>query len=182
MDGRGVYMLGATTYEAVETQISFNMRCAHEDDWQFLFALDRWPEVSRRLAALGIVPDPSKADRNYDGEHGRPVLPAVPEGWRHIPSADGVGVLAPASQFHPSFPHVLDDPSSPASALEAATSYAAEHFSRRGAVAVAGGLLAILAAARYRHLPGDDRRLSPPRGCIAGRGVEHRIARPMTSG
>jgi hypothetical protein len=29
------------------------------------------------------------------------VTPAAPEGWRHVASADGIGVLAPAPLFHP---------------------------------------------------------------------------------
>jgi len=99
-----------------------------EDDPESPIDFEWWPEAMRRLARLGIVPDPGKAGRNYDGGNGRPVLPTVPEGWRHIPAADGVGVLAPAQQFHPTFPHCLDERPDPASVLDAALRHAAEHF------------------------------------------------------
>ena len=130
MDSNGAYLLGASTFEAVETEISANMRYAQEeDDWQSSPAsFDWWPEVSARLARLGIVPDPSKAGRNYDDGHGKPVMPTVPEGWHYVPSSDGAGVLAPAAQFHPTFPHSLDDRPNPTLVLDAALRHAAEHF------------------------------------------------------
>jgi hypothetical protein len=101
MDSNGAYLLGASTFEAVETEISANMRSAQEeDDWQSSPAsFEWWPGVSARLARLGIVPDPSKAARNYDDGHGKPAMPTVPEGWRYVPSSDGAGVLAPAAHF-----------------------------------------------------------------------------------
>jgi hypothetical protein len=59
-----------------------------------------WPEVAARLRALGVEPNLAKAERNFDENgNGKPVTPAVPEGWRHVPSADGIGVLAPARFF-----------------------------------------------------------------------------------
>ena len=130
MDRNGAYLLGASTFEAVETEISANMRYAQEeDDWQSSPAsFDWWPEVSARLARLGIVPDPSKAGRNYDDGHGKPVMPTVPEGWHYVPSSDGAGVLAPAAQFHPTLPHSMDDRPSPTLVLDAALRHAAEHF------------------------------------------------------
>jgi hypothetical protein len=129
MDSNGAYLLGASTFEAVETEISANMRYAQEDDWQSSPAsFDWWPEVSARLARLGIVPDPSKAGRNYDDGHGKPVMPTVPEGWRYVPSSDGAGVLAPAAQFHPTFPHCLADRPNPTLVLDTALRHAAEHF------------------------------------------------------
>jgi len=127
MDSDGAYLLGATTFEAVETQISGNMRFAQENDSRSPVSFEWWPEVSARLAQIGIVPDPGKAGRNYDGGQGKTVLPMVPNGWRHIPSSDGVGVLAPAVQFHPTFPHSLDDQPNPTLVLDAALTHAA-HF------------------------------------------------------
>jgi len=41
--------------------------------------------------------------------------------------AHDTGVLAPAAQFHPTFPH-LDDRPNPILVLDAALGHAAEHF------------------------------------------------------
>jgi len=60
MDGTGAYLLGASTFEAVETEISTSMRDAQEYDWVSPASFEWWPQVSARLARLGIVPDPSK--------------------------------------------------------------------------------------------------------------------------
>ena len=128
MDGNGVYLLGTSTFEAVETKISFNMRFALEHNWRSLASFDWWPEVSARLTQLGIVPDPSKAGRNYDDGHFRSVIPAVPQGWHYIRSSDGVGVLAPAAQFHPTFSHFLDDRPNSTFVLDAASGHAAQGF------------------------------------------------------
>ena len=128
MDSDGAYLLGATTFEAIETQMSFIMRCAQENDSRFPGSFEWWPEVSRRLAQLGIVPDPSKAGGNDHGGDSKRVLPTVPQGWRHVPSADGVGVLAPAEQFHPTFALCLEDRPSPALVLDSALRHCEEHF------------------------------------------------------
>jgi hypothetical protein len=91
MDGNGAYLLGASTFEAVETKISTSMRYALEYDWQPApVSFEWWPEVSARLARLGIVPDPSKAGRNHDDGHGKPVMPMVPEGWHYVPQLSEV--------------------------------------------------------------------------------------------
>jgi hypothetical protein len=128
MDGNGAYLLGASTFEAVETEISFNVRLGQEDTWRSLASFDWWPAVSARLAQLGIVPDPSKAGRNYEDGHAKLVTPTVPEGWRYIPSSDGAGVLAPAAKFHPAFSHSLTDAPNSTLALDAALKHAAEDF------------------------------------------------------
>lgn len=129
MDSNGAYLLGASTFEAVETQISTNMHYAQENDWPSSPAsFEWWPEVSARLARLGIVPDPSKAGRNYDGGRSKPVMPTVPERWHYVSSSDGAGVLAPAAQFHPTFPRSLDDRPNSTLVLDAALRHAAEHF------------------------------------------------------
>jgi hypothetical protein len=128
MDRNGAYLLGASTFEAVETQIS-NMHYAQEDDWQLSPAsFEWWPEVSARLARLSIVPGPSKAGRNYDGGRSKPVIPTVPERWHYVASSDGAGVLAPAAQFHPAFMHSLGDRPNSTLVLDTALRHAAEHF------------------------------------------------------
>jgi len=99
-------------------------------DWESSPAsFDWWPAVSARLEQLGVVPDPSKAERKNDDGDGKPVLPTIPQGWHHIPSSDGVGVLAPAAQFHPTFPHSLDERPNSTLLLDAAKKHAAEGFS-----------------------------------------------------
>jgi hypothetical protein len=60
--------------------------------------------------------------------HGKPVIPTVPEGWHYVPSSDGAGVLAPTAQFHPTFPHSLDDRPNPTLVRDAALRLADEHF------------------------------------------------------
>jgi hypothetical protein len=129
MDSNGAHLLGASTFEAVETEISTNMRYAREDDWQSSPAsFEWWPEISARIAQLDIVPDPGKAGRNYDDGHGKPVMPTVPGGWHYVASSDGAGVLAPAAQSHPTFLHSLDDRPNPTLVLDVALRHAAEHF------------------------------------------------------
>ena len=93
MDSNGAYLLGASTFEAVETEISAKMRYAQEEeDWQSSHSFEWWPEVSARLARPGIVPDPSRAGRNYDDGHAKSVMPTVPEGR----TGPMVGTYSPA--------------------------------------------------------------------------------------
>jgi hypothetical protein len=126
----GVYLLGATTFEAFETELSFEMQCDLEfGRFQSPFASEWWPEVAARLRALGIEPDPAKAGRNYENGNGKPVSPSIiPEGWRHVPSADGIGVLAPAALFHPAPLPALERRPDVGAVLDAALRHAADHF------------------------------------------------------
>jgi hypothetical protein len=130
MDDGGAYLLGTSTFEAFETEISFMMHFAREygDRESSPASFDWWSAVSARLAPLGIVPDPSKAERNHEDGDGKPALPTIPQAWYHIPSLDGVGVLAPAAQFHPTFAHALDERPSSAVVLDAASKHATEGF------------------------------------------------------
>jgi hypothetical protein len=101
----GVYLLGATTFEAFETELSSQMKYDLNSEFRRQRRskqVEWWPEAVARLRALGIDPDPAKAGRNYENGSGKPVSPSIiPEGWRHVPSTDGIGVLAPAALFHP---------------------------------------------------------------------------------
>jgi hypothetical protein len=129
MDSDGVYLIGMTTYEAAETEISGEMR--HDQEFGLFgvpFSSEWWPEVRARLSRLGIEPDPAKAGRNYDNGHGRLVTPAVPEGWRHIPSDDGIGVLAPAALFHPEPLPAMGPRPDVGSVLDAVSKHAADQF------------------------------------------------------
>src|SRR5215510_4766848 len=126
----GVYLLGATTFEAFETELSFEMHYDQEFGlFRSPFASEWWPEVAARLRALGIEPDPAKAGRNYENDNGKPVSPSIiPEGWRHVPSADGIGVLAPAPLFHPAPLPAIERRPDVNGVLDAASRHAADHF------------------------------------------------------
>jgi len=129
-DGYGVYLLGTTTFEAFETELSFQMQYDQEFGlFRSPFASEWWPEVATRLRALGIEPDPAKAGRNYENDNGKPVAPVIiPDGWRHVPSADGVGVLAPARLFHPEPLPVMERRPDVNAILDTALRHAADHF------------------------------------------------------
>ena len=110
MDGEGAYLLGATTVEAIETQISTNMLDLGSDDPAYPSSFQWWPNARSRLAELGIEPDLSKANRNYVGGDGIAAQPPFLEGWRHLQSSDGVGVFAPSELFNPSIDHPVGEP------------------------------------------------------------------------
>jgi hypothetical protein len=130
----GVYLLGATTFEAAETELSFQMQSDREFEQQYggsrsAFSSEWWPEVAARLRGLGIEPDLTKAERNFENGNGKPVTPIIiPEGWRHVPSADGIGVLAPAALFHPVPLPAIERRPDVSAILDAASRHAADHF------------------------------------------------------
>lgn len=126
----GVYLLGKTTFEAAETELSFQMQCDQEFGlFRSPFSTKWWPEVAARLRGLGIEPDLAKAGRNYENGNGKPVSPSIiPEGWRHVPSADGIGVLAPAALFRSAPLPALERRPDVGAVLDAALRHAADHF------------------------------------------------------
>ena len=117
-------------FEAAETMLSFEMQ------WDQKFGLFRspfssewWPEVSARLRSLGIEPDQPKAGRNFENGSGKPITPIlIPDGWRHVPSADGVGVLAPAALFHPAPLPAVERRPDISGILDAVSRHAADRF------------------------------------------------------
>jgi hypothetical protein len=130
----GVYLLGATTFEAAETVLSAEMNAGLEFERQYgdrrsAFSSEWWPEVAARLRGLGIHPSPAKDGRNYENGNGKPVTPIlIPDGWRHVPSADRVGVLAPAALFHPTPLPALKRLPDVSAILDAAWRHAADRF------------------------------------------------------
>jgi hypothetical protein len=131
MDGVGVRLTGASTFEAAETLLSRSILWEQQDGdlMRSPLSSEWWPAVGQRLRRLGIEPALAKAKRNYDeAGSGKPVVPAVPDGWRHVPASDGVGVLAPATQFHPTALHDLEDRPDAGSVLDAAMRYAADRL------------------------------------------------------
>jgi hypothetical protein len=122
----------------------FERQCG---DWRSTFSSEWWPEVAARLRGLGIEPDPAKDGRNYENGNGKPVTPIlIPDGWRHVPSADRVGVLAPAALFHPAPLPALERLPDVSAILDAASRHAADGFPCHGAVAVARGLFSLYGA------------------------------------
>jgi hypothetical protein len=128
MDSGGAYLLGTSTFEAVETHISTALLYEQQHGWPSPLSFEWWPEVGTMLRHLGIEPDLAKAQRNDGGGDGRPVVPAILEGWHYIPSSDGIGVLAPEPHFHPALLHSMVDRPNVSLVLEAASRHAADHF------------------------------------------------------
>jgi len=126
----GVNLLGATTFEAAETMLSFRMKCDREFGlFRSPFSSEWWPDVAVRLRALGMEPDLAKAGRNYENGNGKPVTPVlIPDGWRHVPSADGVGVLAPAALFRPAPLPAVERRPDVSAILDAVSWHAADRF------------------------------------------------------
>ena len=87
----GVIFAGNTTIAAIENMISY---------------MHSWPDRFHNidlpwLATIGLHPNPAKAQyaRWHTGtEYTRP-SPPLPDGWRHVMTRDGIGVVAPASAF-----------------------------------------------------------------------------------
>ena len=78
---------------------------------------------------MGIEPELAKAGRNFENGNGKPVTPIViPEGWQHVPSSDGIGVLAPTALFHPAPLPALERRPDVSAVLDAASQHAADQF------------------------------------------------------
>ncbi|MEU5646149.1 hypothetical protein [Streptomyces milbemycinicus] len=121
----GVTLIGADTRTGLEFMLSRALRRWREDpdpeppagrDPDVWLAQNQWRinarakdrQLADRLAAeLRVHPDP---DRTFPGSrwNGTAVMQDtefgivfdVPEGWRHEPGADGIGVLAPADAYN----------------------------------------------------------------------------------
>jgi hypothetical protein len=126
----GVYLLGATTFEAAETELSFQMQCDLEFGlFRSPFSSEWWPEVAAGLRCLGIEPELAKAGRNYENGNGKAVTSIlIPDGWRHVPSTDGVGVLAPTALFHSAPLPAAERRPDVSAILDAASRHAADYF------------------------------------------------------
>jgi hypothetical protein len=82
----GVIFAGNTTIAALEHMISY----MHSGPDGFDNVDARW------LAAIGLYPSAAKAQyaRWHTGtQYARP-LPTLPDGWRHVMTSDGIGVVA----------------------------------------------------------------------------------------
>jgi hypothetical protein len=106
---KGAFFVGASTFEAIETLLSTAILYSERFGWASPLSHAWWAEAAARLARLGSHPDVAKGQRNFEGERAKPTEPYVPDGWRHVPSSDGAGVLAPGALFHPTYEHVMSD-------------------------------------------------------------------------
>jgi hypothetical protein len=86
-DDEGVIFVGNNTLEASENLLSHWMEFKPEETRSTLYIGEK----------LGLHPAAEKANRRYEAD-GK-VVPNIPAGWHHVPSADGVGVLAPQDTF-----------------------------------------------------------------------------------
>jgi hypothetical protein len=101
MDSCGVWLIGNNTIEAIEHYLSCTLEYEgkKEPNAKQTQAIR---SVQVLAEALRIDPAPERAYENTGpGDRGLPVIPKVPAGWRFLPSADGVGVLAPEVAFGP---------------------------------------------------------------------------------
>ncbi|WP_330355376.1 hypothetical protein [Streptomyces chartreusis] len=131
----GVTHVGADTRTGLEFMLSRALRRWREDpvpeppawrDADVWFAQNQWlidarakdqRLVDRLAAELRVHPDP---DRTFPGSWWKgtavwedtefDIVFDVPEGWRHEPGADGIGVLAPVDAYVDRKPVVEDDP------------------------------------------------------------------------
>jgi hypothetical protein len=96
----GVIRYGDTTAQGWESLISL-ARAKDNPDQEEL----RKYEALEKLFNLHPRPEEIVAEvvgpgvGTYDGEKPSHAVPVIPPGWRHEPSSDGIGVLAPASMF-----------------------------------------------------------------------------------
>jgi hypothetical protein len=100
----GVTLIGADTRTGLEFMLSWALRRSRDRT-----------RIDRLAAELGVRPD---RDRTYAGSswNGTTVVRDeelviefdVPDGWRHEPGFDGIGVLAPAHAFADRDPVVAD--------------------------------------------------------------------------
>jgi hypothetical protein len=104
---RGLRLLGKNFGEGLETLLSRGLSSRKKD-------ANVWEQVTRgyqvnpeiiinRMSALathlGLYPDAKKTKSKIFDSNGPEPKPTVPKGWKHVPSIDGVGVLAPALFF-----------------------------------------------------------------------------------
>lgn len=97
MDGTGASLVGRSTREAIEVELSNSFLYEQQHDLPSARSFPWWPAVEARLAALGICPEIGRAERVFPD-----FMPASRlSEWKHEPSSDGVGVLAQSSMFSP---------------------------------------------------------------------------------
>jgi hypothetical protein len=158
MDEGGVFLLGTNTIDGFSNLLSDPLDYAELDE-----------ESIRRIKLLGerlgvcLEPGESAARYGPDG-NGIAIVPAVPEGWHHLQTMDGIGVLAPRDQFEDRAILATDRYRTPWQHYVSA----AEQASRRG---FHGTALAYVREAYWRHWTDDGAR-----GSLIGRMAEEYAA------
>lgn len=97
MDGTGAELIGRSTRETFEAELSNSFLYEQQHGLSSARAFTWWPMVENRLAALGILPDVDKAERVFPDYQPASRL----SGWKHEKSSDGAGVLARSEMFSP---------------------------------------------------------------------------------
>lgn len=96
----GVLLVGRTTAEAFENLISRQILRGMSPSLSRGEQRKNEARRDRLVQTLGIEPRADQWRRRYDDDgKGVPIEPDVPEGWLHVMTSDGVGVLAPEEAF-----------------------------------------------------------------------------------
>jgi hypothetical protein len=97
-DGQPILRLGDDTRSGLEFVMSRVLHRWAEDptpDPDTIYQRDKdRSDIDALAAEIGVTPSPAKGGRPPER-----ITPTVPSGWRHVPSSDGVGVLAPEGAF-----------------------------------------------------------------------------------
>jgi hypothetical protein len=93
MDDDGVLLCGENTNIAIENLLSFQLETndySNEVHRDFIKELHKYKIKASKL----------KANRMYDKNgNGKKVKPLIPKNYKHIPTMDGIGALAPIDTF-----------------------------------------------------------------------------------
>jgi len=110
MDDEGVILVGNTTEEALENFVGYVL--ASEDDKKQV------DEILELCKVLGLQPSRENNKIRYLNQgKSFPVIPKIPASWVHIPTSDGIGVLAPPDNFRHEPLASIENPFEPAEYL-----------------------------------------------------------------
>jgi hypothetical protein len=106
MDTDGVILLGNNTREALENLAGYVVN--GEKDQQQL------QEILKLYKLFGLQPneEPNKTRFSESG-NGLPVIPKIPVNWFHVPTSDGIGVLASSENFRNESFALIKNPDEP---------------------------------------------------------------------
>lgn len=92
MDDDGVILVGNTTQEALENFGGYVIEGEKDEKER--------QEISDLYKFFGLRPNSeSNKIRYLNNGKALPITPSIPANWLYIPTADGIGVLAPAEKF-----------------------------------------------------------------------------------
>ena len=147
MDEGGVFLLGTDTTDGFSNLVSSAPDYAESDE-------ESVRGIRLLSERLGFGPESGESAGRYgpDG-NGIEITPVIPEGWHHLRTMDGIGVLAPRSQFQDTAIPATDRYRTPCQHYVTG----AEQASRRG---FHGTALAYLREAYWHHWTEDGVRAS----------------------